>query len=146
MRYQSTEDRFWAKVEAMPTGCWEWRASRDRDGYGRFRFPGCLRRSHRLAYEWLVGEIPEGLQLDHLCRNTACVNPTHLEPVTSKENTRRGLRPRLPNRAVTHCPQGHEYSPENTYRCPPKGWRSCRECSREAGRRHRARLAALKRA
>lgn len=135
----SIEDRFWAKVE--PNGvCWEWAASRKPNGYGQFGMPG--RRSpqlaHRVAYELLVGPIPEGLCLDHLCRNRGCVNVDHLEPVTQGENTRRGFggwRRSQNQRAQTHCKHGHEFAPENTRR-DHDGHRECRACTSRRGRQH----------
>lgn len=117
------EDRFWSKVEKT-AGCWRWKASLDGKGYGKFHYDGKHRRAHRVAYELLVGEIPEGLALDHLCSNPVCVNPDHLEPVTHAENARRG---RNAQRDKTHCAHGHEYSPENT-QTAPDGRRSCRTC------------------
>ena len=83
----STWDRFWARVDVGL--CWEWTGSNDR-GYGMFRLDGRTVRAHRWAWETLVGPIPRGLHLDHLCRNPPCVNPDHLEPVTQPENIRRG--------------------------------------------------------
>lgn len=77
------------------TGCWEWLTGKDGNGYGVRRWKGRRLMAHRVMYEELVGSIPEGLQLDHLCRNTSCVNPLHLEPVTNQENTKRGLAPSL---------------------------------------------------
>lgn len=122
-----TSERFWSKVD---TGgrCWIWLASVSPSGYGKFRLsdPRRLVAAHRFAYELEVGPIPEGLDLDHLCRNRGCVNPAHLEPVTRSENVRRGTKGRL----VTHCPQGHEYDEANTY-VSPQGLRHCRRCRRE---------------
>ena len=91
---------FWARV-TKGQGCWTFRGGRTHGGYGVFHFCGRLTRAHRLAYELVVGPIPDDLVLDHLCRNAVCVNPAHLEPVTSGENTRRGLisRGKLTQRA-----------------------------------------------
>lgn len=95
------QEQFWAKV-AVSDGCWTWTAATDRDGYGKFTDHSNGRRmhAHRFAYELLVGEVPEGLELDHLCRNRACVRPDHLEPVTHLENVRRS-RAMLQAREVT---------------------------------------------
>jgi len=145
----TVEDRFWAKVnKAGPTPprrpelgpCWIWTAGLA-EGYGQFRYPGG-HSAYRYAYELLVGPVPEGLQLDHLCRNRACVNPAHLEPVTALVNQHRGETIAARNAAKTHCPQGHEFTPENTY-VNSKGSRECLICRRityrEAQRRARAR-------
>lgn len=149
------EDRFWAKVNKngpipahrLDLGpCWLWTGTDNGDGYGVMRVgsrnDGTRRqvKAHRLAYELLVGPIPQGMQPDHLCRNRACVNPTHIEPVTSGENTRRGLAG-AHQVAKTHCPQGHSYSGANLYR-DPRGQRQCRACHNEASRLRRSRRAA----
>jgi hypothetical protein len=105
------------------TGCWEWTASRTNGGYGAVRMPGIANVAHRALYILLVGEVPDDLPLDHLCRNKLCVNPDHLEPVTQQENNRRA------GAARTHCAQGHEYTEENTYR-RRNGSRDCRACNR----------------
>src|ERR1044072_9284041 len=100
-KYGSTDDpspewkRFWSQVRFIPDCCWEWTAGMNQYGYGRFTLTGPRETSqkvqaHRYSYEQLVGPIPEGLVLDHLCRNRACVNPDLLEPVTLKENILRG--------------------------------------------------------
>lgn len=106
-------------------GCWPWRGYVSRDGYGRINFAavGKPMLAHRVSYEHFIGEIPPGLSLDHLCRNRGCVNPEHLEPVTSAENTRRAAVLR------THCKRGHEYNEANTY-SSARG-RQCRVCVRE---------------
>lgn len=134
-RRGTIEERFWAKVEkAGPDECWVWTGYLTR-GYGQVGNT----RAHRFSYEQLVGPIPDGLQLDHLCRNRACVNPAHLEPVTSRENTLRGENQVAVNARKTHCNHGHEFTPENTYMAP-RG-RECRECHRRWNREYRARKA-----
>jgi hypothetical protein len=123
------EQRFWQKVEKTDT-CWWWRgALTPQDGghfRGAFRVNGRLQKAHRVAYELVVGPIPDGLQIDHLCRNPQCVNPAHLEPVTGAENTRRA-DPNAPRRAATHCQRGHPFDEANTYR-RPDGSRTCLAC------------------
>lgn len=124
--------RFWAKVE-ITLGCWIWHGERDKAGYGKLRRGAPTFRkemAHRLAYELFVGLIPEGLTLDHLCRNTSCVNPDHLEPVTIRENTLRGTNPIAQNARKTHCVRGHRFSPENTAYVLDGTERRCRECMR----------------
>jgi hypothetical protein len=123
--------RFLDKVEIREDGCWEWTATKYPSGYGSF-FHGArgrrdYRSAHRVSYEMFVGLIPEGLQLDHLCRRRSCVCPDHLEPVTNAENVRRGYASRgLP----THCKYGHEFTAENTTH-NRAGARVCRICRTE---------------
>lgn len=141
--YHSEVERFWPKVEKT-AACWLWVGAIGSGGYGNFYTEASgssgSRKyrtvpAHRWSYEHLVGPVPEGLHLDHLCRNRACVNPVHLEPVTATENLRRGTGPSAVNGAATHCPLGHPYSEANTYRVPTTGWRQCRICRRETDRR-----------
>lgn len=138
----TTQERFWAKVNKdVADGCWLWTGARVRSGYGSFGsksepLPSSL--PHRIAYTWLVGPIPEGMTLDHLCRARLCVNPSHLEPVTQRVNTQRSTSASAVNAAKTHCPAGHPYDDENTYRYP-NGRRQCRECTNERSREWRSR-------
>jgi hypothetical protein len=127
-------DRFIRKVEVTGTGCWIWvAAAAPNNGYGRFWDGSRLRVPHEWAYEELVGPIPEGLELDHLCRVRRCVHPLHLETVTRRVNLLRGETVTARNAAVVACPQGHLYTPENTW-VSRRGQRFCRRCNRE---RHR---------
>ena len=88
------------------------------------------RRAHRCSYEFLKGEIPNGLVIDHLCRVRNCINPDHLEPVTPLENMMRGNNQTVTNKTKTVCKNGHEFTPENTYTNPYSGKRKCRTCNR----------------
>ncbi len=124
------EERVWHRITATPFGCWQWTAACDAQGYGIFTVGGRNRIAHRYVYELLAGPIPDGLQVDHLCRNRGCVNPDHLEPVTAKVNTNRS---RANHRFLlrTHCQEGHALTPENTMaRRDSPGSRICRECQR----------------
>lgn len=133
----ATYKRWEAKTQRRENGCLIWMGSKV-GGYGQLWADGKLQLAHRLAYEHFIGPIPEGLELDHLCREHACVNWQHVEPVTHSENMRRSpIVGGQYQRATTHCPQGHPYDEENTY-SRPDGGRGCRICRREALCRYRA--------
>ena len=134
---KTLESRIIAKSLPEPnTGCWLWLGSVYRDGYGQIGVRARKFRAHRASYEVFVKPIPDGLQLDHLCRVRSCVNPKHLEPVTNQENLRRGLGGRpgglasgAIKKAFTHCGRGHEFNEANT-RIRKNGTRKCRTCER----------------
>lgn len=127
------------------TGCWLWTRAVHHTGYGTFTENRGKVLAHRASYKAFVGPIPAGLEIDHLCRVRHCVNPKHLEPVTKKENGRRGMGFCGVNFRKTHCNKGHEFTTENTYTGRTRGFsRTCRACNREGVKRYtmrkRARL------
>lgn len=126
-------DRVLRTVKKTKRGCWIPDRFIMRNGYTQVAVQGKMLMSHRVVYEALVGPIPDGMVLDHLCRNRACVNPKHCEPVSMRENNRRGLTPAGENARKTHCQNGHEFTPENT--AVYSGHRMCRICNREYQRR-----------
>lgn len=134
-------ERFWAKVDIQPDGCWEWTGYRDRDGYGLLTVrPRGTLRAHRLGWELAHGEPPpKGVPLDHLCRNRGCVRPSHLEIVTPQVNAARSLKA-----TATECVNGHAFDDANTYR-KPNGTRACKRCRRDRMRKRRAANAAASR-
>lgn len=141
----SVNQRFWAKVDSAEDGCWTWTACRSWKGYGLFGIrpapgaPQSNKHAHRVAYEMLVGPIPVGLHIDHLCRNRACVRPDHMEPVTPRENWIRGNTPSAVHARQTHCIHGHPLFGDNLYVAPGNGMRACRTCKKARKRVYRQR-------
>lgn len=131
--WKSVLDCFYGTV-AIGDDCWLFTGSRAGRGkeYGKLTSYGRTMQAHRAMYELLVGPIPEGLTIDHLCRVKLCVRPDHLEPVTMRENLLRADGLAGTNARKTHCPQGHPYSGENLF-ITATGGRACRICGR-AGR------------
>ena len=125
------EERIRRKIEVVGS-CWVWTASHDSKGYGQVRYGGKVRQAHRVVYTELVGPVPEGLELDHLCLVRDCVNPDHLEPVTRQENIARSVHY---NASRTHCKWGHELVGNNLY-VSPKNSRECKTCRRHRRQRY----------
>lgn len=135
------------RVDQTPSnGCWQWTVYVGRDGYGRSGSNGIRAMAHRLVYELLVGHIPEGMTLDHLCRIRACVNPLHMEVVTGQENARRSMSAPAVNARKTACIHGHEFTPENTYVRPDGTGRYCKECRRQRCREYMQKIRANRKA
>lgn len=134
----ATIERFWQKVGAHDdnSSCWTWLgATHVRPNlarYGKLGVRGKFIEAHRFAYELLKGPIPPGLTIDHLCRNTLCVNPHHMEAVTMTENLARGMGASALNARKTHCVHGHPFDEENTHVW--NGNRICRTCARNRAR------------
>lgn len=139
--FNDDQARFWSKV-VKTDSCWVWTGSKNSLGYGQIVIGGASGRkvkAHRYAYESVIGPIPDGLELDHLCSNPSCVNPAHLEPVTHLENVRRGRgaeAARKRAQSQTHCKRGHEFDYHNGKQ------RICKKCrALRARERNRSRAA-----
>lgn len=135
--YKGPLERALEKTRTNGAGCIEFTGARSKSGYGFVRHKGKNLYVHRVAYEQLRGAIPDGLVIDHLCRNTSCMNVEHLEAVTPRENTLRGMSVQALNHRKTHCINGHEFAGDNL-RVDRTGRRICRTCKRETQRRLRA--------
>jgi hypothetical protein len=139
---ESAESRFWRKVDKngpIPQRrpelgpCWIWLAGRQSKGYGQFKFQGKTVLAHRFSYQIAKGEIPEGMQPDHLCKNTSCIRPAHLEAVPALVNLMRSDALGAQNARKTHCKNGHELAGANLY-INPRGERQCRVCRSRSSR------------
>ena len=128
-------DRIESSIVRIPeSGCWLWGKSLTELGYGRIAVNGKAMKAHRVSFQALIGEIPEGKELDHLCRVRSCVNPDHLEPVTHRENVLRGAAPSY-RKNRSHCPKGHELTEQNRYTAPSLGNKYlCRACKNQRKR------------
>ena len=128
---KTAEERFAEKWRKDENGCHVWTAAKNSNGYGSF-YLGRTRPAHRVAWDWARGPVQDGKQLDHLCRNRACVNVDHLEPVTCRENVLRGVGFAAVNSKLTHCPKGHQLQEIRMILVhgKTKRHRRCRECER----------------
>lgn len=132
-------ERFAEKTVPTDGGCLEWTGTRFTNGYGMLGVGGKMLRAHRVAHELFIGPIPDGLHVLHSCDNPPCVNPAHLRTGTRIDNMQdKALRGRNTNSNKTHCPQGHEYSQDNTA-LDADGKRHCRVCRRAQGRAYLSR-------
>jgi hypothetical protein len=133
---EAERERITEKYVVTPDGCWRWTGSFDKDGYGRFQVGPRAKLAHRVMLAAVGRDVPDGMEVDHLCRNRSCVNPDHLEPVTHIENCVRAYHARKA------CKNGHELTPENTrleWRTPQGlPWRACRACDRVASAKYAA--------
>lgn len=134
-------------VEQIPFHeCWEWTGYRDPFGYGSVSYCHKMVRAHRFIYAHLIEKIPQDLPLDHVCNNRGCVNPRHLRPVSTRENTLRSLTgPSAVNARKTHCVNGHPFSGDNLYIRPSDGRRVCKTCNKAFDRQRKERTKLLRR-
>lgn len=133
-------ERWFSRCITASGECWIWTGGSSRNGYGQTKFGGRNWMAHRIFYTYFVADVPDGLDLDHLCRTRSCVNPWHLEPVTRSENLLRSDSVGIYGRHRRACPQGHPYDETNT--AHRNGRRHCKACDRARAARSRARKAA----
>lgn len=139
-KFLTEGERIQRKIQVNEDGCWIWQGKLNNLGYGTYK----RKSAHRMVYQYYKGAVPEGLELDHLCREPSCVNPDHLEAVTHQVNMSRGFTGRAEHlakmhRLKTHCKEGHEYSPENTRIETINGVfraRRCKQCDINKSRRY----------
>lgn len=134
---ETSSQRLKRRSKKTAEGCLEWQGCLTTAGYGAIFFEGRKREAHLIAYETFVGRVPKGKELDHLCRNRKCINTAHLEPVTHKENVRRGEGACAKHARKTRCVNGHPFNKKNTYVTSER--RRCRECEAARGRAKRRR-------
>lgn len=136
--HKKAKKRLLSKIKIdEKTSCWNWTATISRSGYGRIGYKYSNHpafEAYRLSYILFREKLDPDLEIDHICRNRKCVNPYHLEQVTKKENILRGVGVGAKNKAKTHCPQGHEYTPDNIRIGPCNGGRYCRTCQKDRDR------------
>lgn len=136
---QTLEHVLAQSIPVTESGCWIWLGT-EVNGYGQIKVNGRSTLAHRYVYEQLVGPIPPGLDMDHLCRVTQCINPNHVEPVTTQVNILRGISPAALHAKKTHCDRGHELFGENLRLGKTKNDRICKVCDRLRGRQYQQRL------
>lgn len=137
-RYANDEDRITRNVLVDANSCWLWLGAKTDRGYGTLRRNGKNHRAHRFSYALYVGPIPEGMEIDHLCRVRHCVNPDHLEAVDHRTNMLRSENFTGQNARKDACPSGHPYDEANTYVVPSTGRRMCRQCLYDRNARYEA--------
>lgn len=127
-------ERVLSRLAITPSGCLLWTGATTAGGYGAVSVDGKIEYVHRLMYRWFIGPIPDGYQIDHLCRVRPCASPADLEAVTQLTNIMRGEAVTVVNAAKTHCDSGHEFTEANTYYRPDRTGRQCRACRRDRKR------------
>jgi len=125
------------KYTKLPSGCWQWNGAKQPTGYGQMWNGERPEQAHRIAYRLFVGPIPDGYEVDHLCRNRSCINPAHLRIVTHRENMRCSLTVMGENARKTHCKRGHALSGHNLI-ITKQGTRQCRICCNMRARRYKS--------